>query len=129
MSSTWLPVSIPFLYRHRGSGKRGRTADVTVSEMTEPQAKVPVDDVREARDLFPATSRTAYFNTAAVGLASRILVDAYRHALDDWERDGFDYVRAEAAGESSRTLAAALIGADRSDLALIPSVSSAAGLV
>ena len=35
----------------------------------------------------------------------------------------------EAAGESARTALAALIGADRSDIALIASVSAAAGLV
>ena len=97
--------------------------------MVEPQASEPVADVREARDLFPATGGRAYFNTAAVGLASRTLVDAYRRTLDEWELSGFDYVRAEAAGQHARTSVAALIGADRSDVALIPSVSSAAGLV
>jgi selenocysteine lyase/cysteine desulfurase len=86
-------------------------------------------DVREARDLFPATANGAYFNTAAVGLASRALVDAYHGFVDEWTQAALDYVRGEEAGESARTAVARLIGADRSDVALIPSVSAAAGLV
>ncbi len=86
-------------------------------------------DVHEARSLAPATETVAYFNTAAVGLASRSLVAAYRRFIDDWAETALDYVRAEAAGEGARTSVAALIGADRSDVALIASVSAAAGLV
>jgi selenocysteine lyase/cysteine desulfurase len=86
-------------------------------------------DVREARGLFPATETMAYFNTAAVGLASRALVAAYRSFIDDWAESGLDYVRSEAAGESARSSAAALIGAGRADVALIASVSAAAGMV
>jgi cysteine desulfurase / selenocysteine lyase len=89
----------------------------------------PNGDVREARSLFPATDQAAYFNTAAVGLASRALAAAYHRYVDDWTENGPDYVRGEAAGESARTSVAALIGADRSDVALIASVSAAAGLV
>ena len=44
-------------------------------------------------------------------------------------RSGLDYVRDEAAAETARTSVAALIGADPSDIALIASVSAAAGLV
>ncbi len=89
----------------------------------------PAGDVRNARTLFPATDETAYFNTAAVGLASRAVVAALRAFIDDWLENGLDFVRGEAAGESARTSLAALMGADRSDIALIPSVSAAAGLV
>ena len=88
-----------------------------------------VGDVRAARDLFPVTSTTAYFNTAAVGLASRALQAAYHSYVDDWAQTGLDYARGEAAGESARTAVANLIGAERSDVALIASVSAAAGLV
>ena len=86
-------------------------------------------DVRDARRLFPATEEVAYFNTAAVGLASRALADAYTALLGEWTATGFDFVRGEGAGESARRSVAALIGADASDVALIPSVSAAAGLV
>jgi cysteine desulfurase / selenocysteine lyase len=88
-----------------------------------------VADVHEARSRFPGTADTAYFNTAAVGLASRPLVDVYHRFVDEWAENGLDYVRGEAAGESARTSVAALMGADPSDVALIPSVSAAAGLV
>ena len=80
-------------------------------------------------ELFPATEHAAYFNTAAVGLASEAVAAAYHGFVDEWTRDGLDYVRAEAAAESARTSVAGLIGADRSDIALIPSVSSVAGFV
>ncbi len=88
-----------------------------------------VIDVREARRLFPATGSAAYFNTAAVGLASRTQITALQSFLDEWAQSGLDYVRAEAAGENARRSVAGLIGADPTDLALIASVSAAAGLV
>lgn len=89
----------------------------------------PVVGIRDARDLFPATARSAYFNTAAVGLASHALTSAYHRYVDAWSESGLDYVRGEAAAETARTSVAALIGADRSEIALIASVSAAAGLV
>lgn len=64
-----------------------------------------------------------------MGLASRALQDAYHRYVDDWAQTGLDYARGEAAGESARTAVANLIGAERSDVALIASVSAAAGLV
>jgi cysteine desulfurase / selenocysteine lyase len=85
--------------------------------------------MRAARALFPAAGEVAYFNTAAVGLASTVLTEAQHRFVDEWSANGLDYVRGEAAGEAARTSVAALIGADRSDVALIPSVSAAAGLV
>jgi cysteine desulfurase/selenocysteine lyase len=97
--------------------------------MTNSADSRPIGDVREARGLFPATAQAAYFNTAAVGLASRALAAAYHSYVDDWTATGLDYVRGEAAGERARTSVATLIGADRSDIALIASVSAAAGLV
>ena len=86
-------------------------------------------DISEARKLFPATDRLAYFNTAAVGLASQALASAYHSCVDDWTESGFDFVRGEQAAENARTSVAAMIGADRADIALIASVSAAAGLV
>lgn len=66
----------------------------------------PESRIREARSLYPATRDQSYFNTAAVGLASERL-----------------------AAEAARSRVASLLGADRSDIALIASVSAAAGLV
>jgi cysteine desulfurase/selenocysteine lyase len=94
---------------------------------TEPSGRLP--DIRATRDLFPATAGCAFFNTAAVGLASRRLADSYRELIDEWVGVGFDYVRGEQAANEARSAVARLIGADTADVALIPSVSSAAGLV
>jgi len=93
-----------------------------------PDAPSP-PDVREARRHFPATERVAYFNTAGVGLASRDLIAAYHAHADEWAGAALDYGRGEAAAELARETVAGLIGADASDVALIASVSAAAGLV
>ena len=85
--------------------------------------------IRDARNLYPATANVAYFNTAAVGLASRALVAAYNDYVGDWAENGLNYVRGEQAAERARASVAALIGAEPSDVALIASVSAAAGLV
>ncbi|MET0915983.1 MAG: aminotransferase class V-fold PLP-dependent enzyme [Jiangellaceae bacterium] len=71
----------------------------------------------------------SYFNTAAVGLASHELARTYHHVIDDWATNGLDFVHGEQAANDARTRVAGLIGANPSDVALIPSVSSAAGLV
>ncbi|MGC1206394.1 MAG: aminotransferase class V-fold PLP-dependent enzyme [Ornithinimicrobium sp.] len=86
-------------------------------------------DVTEARNFFPATEAMAYFNTAAVGLASSAVAAAYHDYIDDWTTFGLDWVRGETAAEDARTWVAEMIGADASDIALIASVSAAAGLV
>jgi cysteine desulfurase / selenocysteine lyase len=86
-------------------------------------------DIHEARRLFPATAEQVYLNTAAVGLASRRLADTYHELIDEWMNVGFDFRVGEQAGDVARSAVARLIGADDSDIALIPSVSSAAGLV
>lgn len=86
-------------------------------------------DITEARHLFPATVGRAYLNTAAVGLASRRLTETYHAVVDEWAAHGPDWTRGEQAANEARSTAAHLIGADPADVALIPSVSSAAGLV
>lgn len=86
-------------------------------------------DVRDARLSYPATRDLTYFDTAAVGLASQAVADAYRAFLNEWMTNGLDYVRGEAAAESARSSVAALMGTDPADVALIPSVSAAAGFV
>ena len=86
-------------------------------------------DVSTARGDYPATASLAYFNTAAVGLASRRLAATYHAAVDAWTEHGFDFTAGEAAAERARTAVARLIGADAADVALIASVSAAAGMV
>ncbi len=97
--------------------------------MNRPETGLPRPEVHTARELFPATAQIAYFNTAAVGLASRALLAACHAYVDERADGGIDYVRGEAAGDRARVAVAALIGADHSDIALIPSMSAAAGLV
>jgi len=87
------------------------------------------EDIEGARRLFPATEKLAYFNTAAVSLGSTTLRDAYARCIADWTGGGFDFVRAEQAGETARNSFAEIIGASARDIALIPSVSAAAGLI
>jgi cysteine desulfurase/selenocysteine lyase len=101
-----------------------RPGYVEVVSGTEPAASI-----RDARRLFPATADRAYFNTAATGLASRRLADSYHAFIDEWTATGLDFPRGERAADDARSAVARLTGADARDIALIPSVSSAAGLV
>ena len=86
-------------------------------------------DFSRARELFPATRQVAYLNTAAVGLAGTRLTETYARVLETWTANGFDYVRGEAAATAARAAVSRLIGASVEDVALVPSVSAAAGLV
>ena len=70
-----------------------------------------------------------YLNTAAVGLGSTLLHESYREFTAQWLDSGLDFVRAEKAADRSRELFARLIGASARDVALVASVSAAAGLV
>src|SRR4051812_2045213 len=97
--------------------------------MAEQPVDGPGEDIREARRQFPATAERAYLNTAAVGLASRRLRDTYRDAVGPGSSDGFDFTLGERAADEARAAVAGLMGADAGDVALIPSVSAAAGLV
>jgi cysteine desulfurase / selenocysteine lyase len=89
----------------------------------------PASDIREARRLFPATHDRAYLNTAAVGLASSRLAETYHQVVERWVTSGFDFRDGERAADAARAAAARLIGAQAEDVALIPALSSAAGLV
>jgi selenocysteine lyase/cysteine desulfurase len=55
--------------------------------------------------------------------------EAYQRALSEWVSGRFDYNAAEQAGEECRRIFAGLVGALPEEVALIPSVSSAAGVV
>ena len=97
--------------------------------MADPQPEASVPDVTEARHLFPATADRSYLNTAAVGLASHQLAQTYHAVIDEWATRGLDFAQGEQAANDARVRAARIFGADPADLALIPSMSSAAGLV
>ena len=59
--------------------------------MTDPVPAAQAAGIGDARRLFPATAGRAYFNTAAVGLASQRLADTYHQFIDEWTATGFDY--------------------------------------
>ena len=80
--------------------------------MTDPVPAAQVADIRDARRLFPATAGRAYFNTAAVGLASQRLAGTYHEFIDEWAAAGLDYGRGEQAAGEARSAVARLIGAD-----------------
>jgi cysteine desulfurase/selenocysteine lyase len=86
-------------------------------------------DINEARRLYPATANRVFLNTASVGLGSRRLADVYRTLVDEWVSIGFEFPDAERAANVARSAVARVIGADAHDVALVPAVSSAAGLV
>lgn len=85
--------------------------------------------MQRAREEFPVLEEQAYLNTAAVALGSRRLAATYRTFIDEWTAGGFDFIRAEQAADASRAAFARILGANNDDVALIPSVSAAAGLV
>ena len=111
------------------AGPAARLAYGYVEVVTGPVPAAKTVDICEARRLFPAAAGRAYFNTAAVGLASGRLADTYHEFIDEWTAIGLDYHQGEQAAGHARSAVARLIGADACDIALIPSVSSAAGLV
>jgi len=69
--------------------------------VTDPVPAAQVADICDARRLFPATAGRAYFNTAAVGLASRRLAGTYHEFIDEWAATGLDYSRGEQAGDEA----------------------------
>jgi selenocysteine lyase/cysteine desulfurase len=85
--------------------------------------------LRRAREEFPVLERRAYLNTAAVAPGSRRLAAAYAAFIGEWTEEGLDFIRAERAAEASRAASARILGTRAEDVALIPSVSAAAGLV
>jgi selenocysteine lyase/cysteine desulfurase len=70
-----------------------------------------------------------YLNTATMALGAAPVREAYEQALAEWVSGRFDYTAAERAGEDCRRLFAGLIGATADEVALVPSVSAAAGAV
>lgn len=85
--------------------------------------------VERAREEFPFLEGRVYLNTAAVALGSRRLAAAYKAFIEEWTADGLDFVKAEGAADASRAAFARIVGVRADDVALIPSVSAAAGLV
>ena len=86
-------------------------------------------NIHQARSLFPALSHSGYFNTATMAVGNLPARQAYVRAVDEWANGKFDWKEAEKAGEDCRRLFAAIINADHEEIAIVPAVSTAAGMV
>jgi selenocysteine lyase/cysteine desulfurase len=77
---------------------------------------------------YEATETRGYLDTGTYGLPPRASVEAIEGALAAW-RGRRSWRSWEEDGEACRTLFAQLVGAPAEDVALVPAVSVAAGLV
>jgi selenocysteine lyase/cysteine desulfurase len=77
---------------------------------------------------YEGTETRGYLDTATYGLPPRSSLEALERALADW-RGREPWERWEEDGEACRKLFAGLIGAQAEDVAILPAVSAAAGLV
>jgi selenocysteine lyase/cysteine desulfurase len=79
---------------------------------------------QDYRDQFPVTKHSVYLNHAAVAPLSRRAADAMKNLADDVLLHGsFHYAQWLDAYEGLRVAAAKLIGADRSEIALVKNTS------
>ena len=86
-------------------------------------------NVDEIRELFPGLKNTIYLNTATMNIGCTPAREAYERAVEQWSAGRFDWPEAEKAGEEARGIFAKIVGAERQDVAIVPSVSVAAGIV
>jgi selenocysteine lyase/cysteine desulfurase len=83
----------------------------------------------EIRGLFPDPRGVTYLDTASYGLPPRRTLEALGEALAGWEAGTADWEQWELLAEQCRSEFAALVGAGREEIALLPAVSVASGLV
>ena len=83
----------------------------------------------EVRQLFPGLKDTIYLNTATMNVGSAPARAAYELAVQRWSVGRFDWMEAERAGEQARAMFAEIIGAAVEEIAIVPAVSTAAGIV
>jgi selenocysteine lyase/cysteine desulfurase len=86
-------------------------------------------NVSDIRGLFPGLKDTIYLNTATMCAGCTPARQAYELALGRWSAGRFDWMEAEQAGDDARGMFAAIIGATAADIAIVPAVSTAAGIV
>jgi cysteine desulfurase/selenocysteine lyase len=86
-------------------------------------------NVADIRALFPGLKDTIYLNTATMAVGCTPAREAYERAVDRWSRGRFDWLEAERAGEDARAVFAQIVGAGPEKIAIVPAVSSAAGIV
>ena len=83
----------------------------------------------DIRGLFPGLQDTIYLNTASMNVGCAPAREAYELAVERWSAGRFDWMDAERAGEEARTMFAEIVGATAGEIAIVPAVSSAAGIV
>ena len=83
----------------------------------------------EVRALFPGLRDTLYFNTSTMAVGCAPAREAYEHAVERWSAGRFDWAEAEQAGEGARAMFARIVGAQPDEVAIVPAVSVAAGIV
>lgn len=84
----------------------------------------------ELFDCFELPACRAYVDTASYGLPPRATVRALQAALEAWRLGTANWIRDwDQAGEECRGLAARLLGAPESEIALLPAVSTGAAVV
>ncbi len=83
----------------------------------------------DIRALFPGLAGTIYMNTASMSVGCKPARDAYERAAERWSAGRFDWAEAEQVGEDARALFAEIIGASPECVAIVPAVSTAAGIV
>jgi selenocysteine lyase/cysteine desulfurase len=86
-------------------------------------------NVAELRALFPGLKDTTYLNTATMAMGCTPAREAYERAVSLWSAGRFDWMEAERAGEEVRGGFAQIIGARSEEVAIVPAVSSGAGIV
>ncbi len=86
-------------------------------------------DVAEIRSLFPGLKDIIYLNTATMSVGCVPAREAYEHAVARWSAGRFDWTDADRAAEDARAVFAQIVGAHADEIALVPAVSAAAGIV
>jgi cysteine desulfurase/selenocysteine lyase len=90
---------------------------------------MPAMNVTDIRELFPGLKDTIYLNTATMAVGCTPAREAYERAVERWAAGRFDWMEAERAGEDTRAVFAQIVGARPEEVAIVPAVSSAAGIV
>lgn len=83
----------------------------------------------EVRSLFPGLERVLYFNTASHAAGSIPVRDAYRKSVDAWVNGTLRWEDSMHAADAARALFACIVNATPDSVALVPYVSTAAGVV
>ena len=83
----------------------------------------------EIRELFPGLRDTIYLNTATMAVGCAPAREVYERAAERWSAGRFDWMEAERAGEDCRAVFAGIVGARPEHVAIVPAVSTAAGIV